>query len=178
MLSIIEKFQGSTSENQNANNQKRKIMYNEEQPVDNVCKAVYDQLKCNYTPKDKIRIISPEDVLKIKNVALMSDLTQEHFNIITLTTGCEMIKFHNITKGLLNHSLVHPREVFRSAIKDNAHSFIAVHNHPSGNTEPSNQDLEVTKQLTESGKILGINLLDHIIVTKSGITSLRSLGYM
>ena len=81
-------------------------------------------------------------------------------------------------KGTVNFSLVHPREIFRDAIIDNAHSIICVHNHPSGNLDPSSADLGVTKQLKEAGDIIGINLLDHIIVSKLGIQSLRGLGYI
>ncbi len=80
--------------------------------------------------------------------------------------------------GLLNHSLVHPREVFADAITDRAAAIICVHNHPSGNPEPSQADIIVTKQLCEAGTILGIQLLDHIIITKGGVNSLRSLGYL
>ena len=89
-----------------------------------------------------------------------------------------MIKTRVITKGLLNHSLVHPREVFRGAIMDNAHSIICVHNHPSGSLEPSSADITVTKQLKEAGDIIGIGLLDHVIISKNGIQGLRSLGYV
>ena len=89
-----------------------------------------------------------------------------------------MIKCRTITKGLLNHSLVHPREVYRDAILDSAHSIICVHNHPSGGLSPSNQDIQVTKQLKGAGEIIGISLLDHVIVSKTGIQSMRSLGYI
>jgi DNA repair protein RadC len=74
--------------------------------------------------------------------------------------------------------LVHPREVFRDAIIDNAHSIIVVHNHPSGNLEPSSQDIEITKQLSQSGEIIGIKVLDHVIISKKGICSLRECGYV
>ena len=144
--------------------------------VDNVCRVVYEQVRDSYAV-EHVSIRCAEDLLKCKDIVDLSDQQQEHFNVVTLSTAAEVIKVHNITKGLLNHSLVHPREVFRVAILDNAHSIICVHNHPSGNVEPSNQDLEITKQLVESGKILGVEVLDHVIVTKSGVTSLRSLGY-
>ncbi len=80
--------------------------------------------------------------------------------------------------GLLNHSLVHPREVYADAITDRAAAIICIHNHPSGNPEPSSEDITVTRQLSEAGKILGISLLDHLIYTKGKVTSLRSLGYI
>jgi DNA repair protein RadC len=83
-----------------------------------------------------------------------------------------------ITVGLLNHSLVHPREVFADAITDRAASIICVHNHPSGSLEPSPQDIAITTQLREAGLLLGIQLIDHIIVTKNGHLSLRERGLL
>ena len=80
--------------------------------------------------------------------------------------------------GLLNQSLVHPREVFADAITDRCASVILVHNHPSGNLKPSQADLDVTKRLCNSGSILGLEVLDHIIVTKNGWESLKKLGHM
>ena len=78
--------------------------------------------------------------------------------------------------GLLNHSLVHPREVYADAITDRAASIICVHNHPSGTLEPSSQDLTITRQLADAGTIVGIRLLDHLIVTDSGWLSMKERG--
>lgn len=122
----------------------------------------------------RTRIQCPADV-----VPLVSDLArknQEHFVCITLNGAHEMIEKRTITVGLLNHSLVHPREVFADAITDRAAAIVCVHNHPSGSLEPSPQDLAITRQLREAGEILGIRLLDHLIVTRSGYTSLRERG--
>ncbi|MBO7388162.1 MAG: JAB domain-containing protein, partial [Methanomicrobium sp.] len=83
-----------------------------------------------------------------------------------------------ISKGLLNQSLVHPREVFADAIVERCASVILVHNHPSGNLKPSQADLGVTKRLCNSGNILGIEVLDHVIVTKKGWVSLKKEGLM
>lgn len=139
---------------------------------------VYETLRTTYTIPKHPRITTPEDIMQIKSVVDLASKQVEHFNIITLNTAAEVIKSHNITKGLLNHSLIHPREVFRSAIKDNAHSIIAIHNHPSNNPDPSSDDIRVTNQLKESGKIIGIELLDHLIITSTGVTSMRGLGYI
>jgi len=87
-----------------------------------------------------------------------------------------VIEKRTITVGLLNHSLVHPREVFADAITDRAAAIICVHNHPSGSLEPSQQDLAITKQLKDAGEILGIRLLDHVIVSRTGYISLRERG--
>jgi DNA repair protein RadC len=130
------------------------------------------------TISDSIRITSPEDMIKIQEVADLRRKNQEYFLCTTLNGASEVVATRIITIGLINHSLVHPREVFADAITDRAAAIICVHNHPSGNPEPSTEDLKVTKQLCEAGEILGISLLDHLIITKTGITSLKSLGHL
>lgn len=104
---------------------------------------------------------------------------QEHFIAFTLNGAGEVIRRHTITKGTLTHSPpVHPpREVFAPpALTDRAASVIFVHNHPSGNTEPSDADITITRTLAEAGEILGIRVLDHVIVAKTGHTSLKEQG--
>lgn len=101
---------------------------------------------------------------------------QEHFIVLTLRTNHEVIRRHVVTKGLLNRALVHPREVFYPAIKDNAAAIIVAHNHPSGNTEPSREDVEVTARLRSAGEILGIPVLDHVIVGRRGYYSFLEAG--
>lgn len=91
---------------------------------------------------------------------------QEHFVAISLDGAGNVITSRIITIGLLNHSLIHPRETFRGAILDNAASIIIAHNHPSGSLEPSSQDIAITNQIKEAGQIIGIQVIDHIIVTK------------
>jgi DNA repair protein RadC len=103
---------------------------------------------------------------------------QEHFVCITMDSGGNVITRRVITIGLLNHSLVHPREVFRGAIMDSAASIIIAHNHPSGSLEPSSQDISITTQLKEAGQIVGIQVIDHIIVSKNGFLSFRERGLM
>ena len=93
-------------------------------------------------------------------------LQKEHFMAIYLDTKNNIIADETITMGILNSSLIHPREVFHGAVKHLAHSVIVLHNHPSGDPEPSNEDLEITKNLIQSGKLMGIPLLDHIILGK------------
>jgi len=87
-----------------------------------------------------------------------------------------MIGFEIITEGILNSSLVHPREIFRGAIVATCASIIIAHNHPSGNPEPSSEDIQITKQVTEAGKIIGIPLHDHIIFTEEAFTSFAERG--
>ena len=120
------------------------------------------------------KVTRPEDILPL--VAHLRDKRQEHFVCIALNGAGEVLGNRIITVGLLNHSLVHPREVFADAITDRAASVICVHNHPSGSLEPSNQDIAITTQLKEAGSILGIQLIDHIIVTRNGHVSMKERG--
>ncbi len=139
--------------------------------------AVFE-LSRRYMEEDSkvVKISCPEDVLPV--VEDIRSKQQEYFICITLNGACEVIKRHTISKGLLNQSLVHPREVFADAIVERCASVILVHNHPSGNLKPSQADLDVTKRLCNSGNILGIEVLDHVIVTKKGWVSLKKEGLM
>ena len=103
---------------------------------------------------------------------LAADGKQEEFHIITLDTKNHIINTHRITVGTLDASLVHPREVFRPAIKDAASSIILVHNHPSGDPTPSPEDRQVTERLQSAGKTLGIDVLDHIVVASTTAVSI------
>jgi len=120
------------------------------------------------------KVTTPADVLPL--VANFRDKRQEHFCCITLNGAGEVLGNRVITVGLLNHSLVHPREVFADAITDRAASIICVHNHPSGSLEPSSHDIAITAQLKEAGSLVGIQLIDHVIVTKTGYLSMRDRG--
>lgn len=122
------------------------------------------------------RISSSADAMRFCRryfARLASDSRQEEFHIVTLDTKNQVIDTHQITVGTLDASLVHPREVFRPAIKDAASSVILVHNHPSGDATPSREDLAVTRRLEESGELIGIDVLDHIIVGVSTTASIR-----
>lgn len=103
---------------------------------------------------------------------LAHDASHEEFHVVTLDTKLQPIKRHQITVGTLDASLVHPREVFRAAIRDAASSILLVHNHPSGDPTPSRQDREVTERLKSTGDIVGISVIDHIIVAKEHALSL------
>ena len=104
---------------------------------------------------------------------LITDCLQEEFHIVTLDTKNQIITSHQITIGTLDASLVHPREVFRPAIKDAASSIILAHNHPSGDPTPSREDIAVTDRLSEVGKTIGIDVLDHIVLGKEKSISLQ-----
>lgn len=94
----------------------------------------------------------------------ISDMAQEGFFVLTLNTKYKLLNRNLVTLGILNASLVHPREIFRKAIEDNAVAIVLCHNHPSGDVTPSPEDLRITRQLVEAGKILDIEVLDHVII--------------
>ena len=104
---------------------------------------------------------------------LISDAMKEEFHVVTLTTKNQIIDAHHVSTGTLDASLVHPREVFRPALRDAASSVILAHNRPSGDPTPSREDFAVTKRLEEAGKLLGIDVLDHIVVARDGVVSIR-----
>ncbi len=97
---------------------------------------------------------------------------QEEMHVLTLNGDNRVIRSHQVTVGILNSTPVHPREIFRPAILDAAASIILVHNHPSGNPKPSPEDLKVTENIEAAGKLIGIKLLDHIVVSRGGSTSI------
>ncbi len=112
----------------------------------------------------------PKDVFEY--VKDMRELPKEHLRGIYLDTHNRVIHDEFISIGTINSNIVHPREVFKSAIEYNAAAIILVHNHPSGVVTPSTSDVTITKQLIEAGKIVGINVLDHVIVTKDAFQSI------
>lgn len=122
-------------------------------------------------------IRSPEDAAAYL-MTDMSSLLQEHFVVLFLNVKNEVLHKQTIFIGSLNSSIVHPREIYREAVKRSAASIIAAHNHPSGNPAPSPEDIEVTKRLVEAGSIIGIDLLDHVIIGDHKFISLKEKGYM
>jgi DNA repair protein RadC len=126
--------------------------------------------------KESIFIRKAEDVLPL--ISCIADKKQEYFICISLNGANEVIGNRVVTVGLLNTNQVHPREVFVDAISDRAASVIVAHNHPSGILKPSPDDMAITRQLVEAGKILGIPVLDHVIVTKKGHLSFKEKGLM
>lgn len=123
------------------------------------------------------RINSPKDVANMLYGEMGTD-NQEVLKLITLNTKNEVVKIKDIFKGSLNSSLVHPREIFNEAIKNSAASIIICHNHPSGDPTPSSEDINFTTRINESGKIIGINLIDHIIIGRNNYVSLKEKGIL
>jgi len=124
--------------------------------------------------KQTVKIESAEDVVPL--LAEVAGKTQEHFICITLNGANEVIEKRVVTIGLLDKSLVHPRDVFADVITDRAAAVIFAHNHPSGDLQPSDHDLETQRQLEEAAKIVGIRVLDHVIVSKKGYFSFQEAG--
>jgi len=117
-------------------------------------------------------IKSAKDVYEYASSKL-NGVDKEHFMILHLDTRNRIIKDEIVSVGTLNSSLIHPREVFKSAIKESANAVIIVHNHPSGDTDPSQEDNEITERLFDAGELLSIKVLDHVIVGKEGYYSFK-----
>ncbi len=121
----------------------------------------------------KIPLASPQAVTSYLREKLGRE-KREHFVILSLDARNNLININNVSIGTLNSSLVHPREVFKPAINHSAVQVIIAHNHPSGDPEPSENDIDITKTLVEAGEILGIKVVDHIILTKFDHLSLQN----
>lgn len=129
------------------------------------------------TRVDRQTLRDPEGVAEVY-LPKLRDLQHEEFWVLLLTTSNQLMREIRISSGTLNSSLVHPRECFSEALKERAASVIFVHNHPSGNPEPSQEDLSITRQLTEAGKILGIPVYDHIVVGGAQFVSFAQRGLL
>jgi len=123
----------------------------------------------------KLPVKTPDEVVGLVRGRLRGK-KKEHFLVLLLDTRGQLIKFSEISVGSLDTSIVHPREVFKEAISASAASVIFVHNHPSGDPEPSEDDIKLTERLAQAGEIMGIDVLDHIIVCDKNYLSLKSKG--
>lgn len=126
--------------------------------------------------EDAVVIRSPKDVTLV--IEDLRNLDKEHFVVLYLNTKNRVIGRETISVGSLNAAIVHPREVFKAAIRRGAASIIASHNHPSGDSSPSPEDIQLTSRLVEAGNVIGIELLDHVIIGSTGHTSLKEMGHM
>ncbi len=120
---------------------------------------------------ERIQVCSPDDVAAVF-VPQMRDLKKEVFKIVLLNTANVIVSDYTISEGGLASSIVEPRAIFQRAVLENAAAVICLHNHPSGNPEPSREDIRITRQLTEAGKLMGIPVHDHLIVAGNGYTSM------
>ncbi len=142
-----------------------------------LAKRYFDELIENEKKKlFNTAINSPELAISVIR-GIINDYSKENFSVLCLDVRNRVIDVEVVSTGNLTSSIVHPRETFFTAIKKNAASIIVFHNHPSGDPEPSEDDIKITKKLYEAGKILSIELIDHIIVTKSDYVSMKDRGY-
>jgi len=119
------------------------------------------------------KIQSPEDMAVYMQGAFDKFVEQEQFWVILLNNDNRPIARHMATLGLVNQTQIHPREAFRFAIRENASGVIFVHNHPSGNLQPSEEDIQTTKELVEAGSLLRLPVLDHLIMADDQVYSIR-----
>ena len=136
---------------------------------------LFNRFKTLKATKEQLKITSPKD---IGNLLMneMSNLNQEVLKVVLLNTKNIVIGDKNIFKGTLNSSIVHPREIFREALKSGCANIIISHNHPSGDPTPSKEDINMTLRIKECSNIMGIGLLDHIIVGNNKYISLKEKG--
>jgi DNA repair protein RadC len=135
------------------------------------------RVEAGRTSEQRIQVTSPADVAAHFG-PMLRDKPVEEFWIVLLNTANVITGYHTLTTGGLAASIVEPRAVFRRAHLDNAAAIICLHNHPSGNPEPSREDVAITKQLVEAGKLMGIPVHDHVIIAGAGYTSLAERGLM
>jgi DNA repair protein RadC len=130
----------------------------------------------------KVRVTGPEDVATLLQDLLAKedalDQDKEHFYAVHLDTRNRVTTVEVVAIGTLNANLVHPRETFRRAVVEGAASLIVAHNHPSGETQPSAEDLNTSRRLVEAGRLLDIAVLDHLIFTPDSYTSLKEAGLL
>jgi DNA repair protein RadC len=120
---------------------------------------------------ERIQVCSPDDVAAVF-IPRMRDLKREVFKIVLLNTANVILSDYTVSEGGLASSIVEPRAIFQKAVLENAAAVICIHNHPSGNREPSREDIRITRQLVEAGKLMGIPVHDHLIVAGNGYTSM------
>jgi DNA repair protein RadC len=125
----------------------------------------------------RLKIQTPQDIAQ-EFIPRLQGLKKEQFWVALLDSANHLLRDERVSDGILNSSLVHPREVFKPAIVEPAAAIILIHNHPSGNPEPSGEDLQVTRQLVETGKIIGIPVHDHIIIAGNSYASFAERGIL
>lgn len=127
--------------------------------------------------EQKPKISSPEDVYR-RIYPMLREQKKEFFILLCLDTKNQIIRQETISIGSLNANVVHPREVFRIALLESAAHIIVAHNHPSGDPTPSSEDIEITKKLVETGKMMGIDVLDHVIIGDGRHFAMKEAGHI
>ena len=126
-------------------------------------------------PDERATVRSPQDVANLL-MAEMAFLEQEHLRVVLLNTRNQVLSIQEVYKGNVNTAVVRVAEVFRDAVREGCPALIVVHNHPSGDPAPSADDAAITKQIAEAGRLLGIEVLDHVVIARKGFASLKELG--
>jgi len=148
--------------------------------IKGIGRAKAEIIKASFEFSQRAQVIRKNDV-KIKEAKDIADLVmpkmrhleQEYFKVASLNGKLKLLAITTIFVGTLDVSLVHPREVFKEALRRTAKNIILIHNHPSGNSEPSKEDIEITKRIAQAGKLLGIEVLDHIIIGDGEFISMK-----
>ena len=144
-------------------------------------KKTVDVFKCMLVKETEIRyeaVGSPEDAATLFRAFGLADAAEEHFVMACLASDGSVTAMSEVSHGTLDSSLVSPREVYKRAVLCNASRIILAHNHPSGSLKPSAADIAVTRQLSESGELLGIPVVDHLILTLNGQYSFKQAGLL
>ena len=123
-----------------------------------------------------VQIKQSDDVYELALKLGYADFAEEVFGMFCVNSKGNVVDYMEVSHGNLNSSVVHPREVFKRALLANAAAILLVHNHPSGSTEPSDEDISTTRRLVEAGKLMGVEIVDHIIVGDCNYTSMKSQG--
>ncbi len=141
-------------------------------------KAAFELGKRAIVEKPLSNIISSPRVVWELLLPETANLEIEEFRVLSLNNKNKLLSKTTVSRGTINETLVHPREVFKDAVREAAAGIIVAHNHPSGNTEPSDQDIKTTERLQKAGLIMGIPLIDHIIITNTSFMSMKEEGYI
>ena len=147
--------------------------------LDEKQRAVLEKEHSVNCPEVDRKMNSPEKVVSLAKYYLhLHEQTEEYLYMIVMNVKLEMTGIFELSHGNVNSSIVSVREMFQKALLANAVSIIVIHNHPSGDSSPSREDIQVTKRMVECGELLGVRVLDHIIVGRPGYTSLKEKGYL
>lgn len=142
-----------------------------------VIREMYMKYRITRRKLDRCLFDSPEKVWALMRTMIGNE-TQEVFTVLCLDNKNNLVGWAEVSRGTVSEAIIHPREIFKFAIHSNSSSIVICHNHPSGTLSPSGDDIKTTRRLVEAGKILGIEVLDHVIVTADSFLSLKEEGFM
>jgi hypothetical protein len=182
MSTAIDTNNGTTNRTTNSNTDVKAVRQPEKRPIKRASNKTLKQHLKYIVPEIRLALvretsIKPQQIYGADCLNLFVEplrhYSEEHFIAFHLDMKFQVIGYHEVSKGTVSATLVHPREVFKAALLSNSYAIICAHNHPSGIETPSKEDIEITKKLIEAGELLSVQVLDHVIVTATGLTSLR-----